>query len=182
MIARNRIWEELKQAKSNILCLQKYIDKRRAYNRCYNGIVALIASAGALGYAINELIPFAASLIVGFISIVKSIMPSFLQTEPELSELDGLSDFYVRYMNSIEKIWYDFNHDFTEEKETMEFFFKLKESECDKESLLNRGVRNISKKFQKEIDDEAEEYINRVYFTKKDERNGEENIKEEQKR
>ena len=69
-------------------------------------------------------------------------------------------------MNSIEKIWYDFDHDFTCEKETMELFFKLKENECDKESILNKGVRNISKQFQKEIDDEAEEYINRVYFTK----------------
>ena len=36
MIARNRMWEELKQAKINILCLQKYTDRRRAYNRYYN--------------------------------------------------------------------------------------------------------------------------------------------------
>lgn len=166
MIARNRIWEELKQAKANILCLQKYTDKRRAKNRLYNSFIAITASAGALGYAVNEYVPFVTSITVGFVSIVKSIMPGFLQTEPELSELDGLSDFYVRYMNSIEKIWYDFDHNFVEEKETMEFFFKLKESECDKESLLNRGVRDISKKFQKEIDRDAEEYINRVYFTK----------------
>ena len=166
MIARNRIWEELKQAKANIICVQRYTDKRRAHNRWYNGFIAITASIGALGFAINEYIPFITSLLVGIVSIIKSIMPNFLQTEPELSELDGLSDFYVRYMNSIEKIWYDFDHDFTCEKETMELFFKLKENECDKESILNKGVRNISKQFQKEIDDEAEEYINRVYFTK----------------
>lgn len=45
-------------------------------------------------------------------------------------------------------------------------FFELKETECDKESAYNRGVRNISKKMQREIDAEAEEYINRVYFEK----------------
>lgn len=168
MIARNRIWEELKQAKANIICLQKYTDRRRFNNRCYNGFIAVTASFGALGFAINEYIPFWTSLSVGFVSIVKSIMPGFIQTEPELSELDGLSDFYVSYMNSIEKIWYEYDNNHVDERTTMNLFFKLKDTECDKESLLNRGVRSISKKFQAEIDNEAEEYINRVYFTKEE--------------
>lgn len=169
MIARNRIWEELKQAKANILCLQKYTDIRCAHNRYYNGFIALTASIGALGFPINEYIPFIASLLIGFVSITKSIMPNFLQSEPELSELDNLSNFYVHYMNSLEKIWYDHEHEFTEEKETMELFFKLKDSECDKESIFNKGVRYISKGLQKKIDEQAEEYINRVYFEKEKE-------------
>ena len=169
MIARNRIWEELKQAKANILCLQKYTDIRRAHNIYYNGLIALTASIGALGFPINEYIPFIASLLIGFVSITKSIMPNFLQSEPELSELDNLSNFYVHNMNSLEKIWYDHEHEFTEEKETMELFFKLKDSECDKESIFNKGVRYISKGLQKKIDEQAEEYINRVYFEKEKE-------------
>ena len=58
MIARNRMWEELKQAKINILCLQKYTDRRRAYNRYYNAFIAIVSSIGALGFSLNELIPF----------------------------------------------------------------------------------------------------------------------------
>lgn len=166
MIARNRIWEELKQAKANILGLQKYTDKQRSYNRWYNGILAFTASVGALGYSINEIIPFITSIIIGITSIAKSILPNFLQSAQDLSELDILSDFYVRYMNSLEKIWYDNENNYADEKETMDRFFELKETECDKESAYNRGVRNISKKMQREIDAEAEEYINRVYFEK----------------
>lgn len=161
MIARNRIWEELKQAKANILGLQKYTDKQRSYNRWYNGILAFTASVGALGYSINEIIPFITSIIIGITSIAKSILPNFLQSAQDLSELDVLSDFYVRYMNSLEKIWYDNENNYADEKETMDRFFELKETECDKESAYNRGVRNISKKMQREIDAEAEEYINR---------------------
>ena len=149
--------------------MQKYTDIRRAHNRYYNGFIALTASIGALGFPINEYIPFIASLLIGFVSITKSIMPNFLQSEPELSELDNLSNFYVHYMNSLEKIWYDHEHEFTEEKETMELFFKLKDSECDKESIFNKGVRYISKGLQKKIDEQAEEYINRVYFEKEKE-------------
>ena len=58
MICRNRIWEELKQAKANIICIQKYTDKRRGYNRAYNGFVAITASAGALGTLLNDKVPF----------------------------------------------------------------------------------------------------------------------------
>lgn len=166
MIARCRIWEELKQAKVNIICLQKYTDRKRSKNRIYNAFVALTSSAGALGYVINEMIPVYTSIAVGFFSIVKSILPNFIQTEPELSELDNLSDFYVQYMNSLEKIWYNHEYKHIDEKATMDCFFELKETECNQQSKMNKGVRNISRKFQTEIDSEAEEYVNRVYFEK----------------
>ena len=143
MIARNRIWEELKQAKANILGLQKYTDKQRSYNRWYNGILAFTASVGALGYSINEIIPFITSIIIGITSIAKSILPNFLQSAQDLSELDVLSDFYVRYMNSLEKIWYDNENNYADEKETMDRFFELKETECDKESAYNLSLIHI---------------------------------------
>lgn len=123
MIARNRIWEELKQAKANILGLQKYTDKQRSYNRWYNGILAFTASVGALGYSINEIIPFITSIIIGITSIAKSILPNFLQSAQDLSELDVLSDFYVRYMNSLEKIWYDNENNYADEKGNDGSFF-----------------------------------------------------------
>lgn len=169
MICRNRIWEELKQAKANIICIQKYTDKRRGYNRAYNGFVAITASAGALGTLLNDKVPFVASMLIGFVSIIKSVLPNFVQGESELSSLDVLADFYNKYMNSLENIWYRFDHDIIDEEQAMDEFFKLKETECDKMSQMNRLVRNISKRFQRKIDEEAATYINRVYYEKKPE-------------
>lgn len=169
MICRNRIWEELKQAKANIICIQKYTDKRRGYNRAYNGFVAITASAGALGTLLNDKVPLFASMLIGFVSIIKSVLPNFVQGESELSSLDVLADFYNKYMNSLENIWYRFDRDIIDEKQAMDEFFKLKETECDKMSQMNRLVRNISKRFQKKIDEEAATYINRVYYEKKPE-------------
>lgn len=169
MICRNRIWEELKQAKANIICIQKYTDKRRGYNRAYNGFVAITASAGALGTLLNDKVPFFASMLIGFVSIIKSVLPNFVQGESELSSLDVLADFYNKYMNSLENIWYRFDHDIIDEKQAMDEFFKLKETECDKMSQMNRLVRNISKRFQRKIDEEAETYIDRVYFERETE-------------
>lgn len=166
MICRNRIWEELKQAKANIICIQKYTDKRRGYNRAYNGFVAITASAGALGTLLNDKVPFFASMLIGFVSIIKSVLPNFVQGESELSSLDVLADFYNKYMNSLENIWYRLDHDIIDEKQAMDEFFKLKETECDKMSQMNRLVRNISERFQKKIDEEAATYIDRVYYEK----------------
>lgn len=169
MICRNRIWEELKQAKANIICVQKYTDERRAYNRYYNGFIAITASAGALGTLLNEHVPLIASMLIGLVSIIKSVIPNFIQGESELSSLDVLADFYNKYMNSLENIWYRFHHGIITEEKAMEEFFELKDTECDKQSQLNRLVRNISESFQKEIDQEAEKYINSVYYERETE-------------
>ena len=108
-------------------------------------------------------------MLIGFVSIIKSVLPNFVQGESELSSLDVLADFYNKYMNSLENIWYRFDHDIIDEKQAMDEFFKLKETECDKMSQMNRLVRNISKRFQRKIDEEAETYIDRVYFERETE-------------
>lgn len=169
MICRNRIWEELKQAKANIICVQKYTDKRRAYNRWYNAFIAVTASIGAIASVKYAIIAQISSVLIGGVSIIKSILPAFIQGETELSSLDVLADFYNKYMNSLENIWYRFDHDIITEEEAMKEFFELKQTECDKQSQLNRLVRNISKKFQKKIDEEATIYINSVYYERETE-------------
>lgn len=166
MIARNRIWEELKQAKANIICLQKYTDKKRKHNRWYNTFIAITASIGTFGYILDSVIPAITSGIIGLSAIAKSILPGCLQNEQELSSLDVLIDFYVRYMNSLERIWYNLEYGNITEKEAMKIFFDLKGTESDKLSQLNKGVRNISNSFQEQINQEASKYINAVYFEK----------------
>ncbi len=168
MIARNRIWEEMKQAKANVSCLLRYTDIMRRWNRWYDFFIAISASIGALGSIYSTLVPIITSIVVAFVSIVKSLIPKLLQTETELFELDKLSDFYNDYLNSLEYLWYNYFNEFVNEEDTMKQFFELKEKECPKMSAYNRGVRFISKKMQDKIDKESKEYINRVYFTKEE--------------
>lgn len=170
MIVRQRIWEELRLAKANIICLQKYTDRGRRKSRIFNSLIILFASAGAIGGIFKQWVAVLASFLVAFSTILKTLMPNFLHSENELSELDRLMDFYSTYFNNLEKIWYynenlgkdESNH--ITESEIVERFFELKNSESDKFSALNRGVRSISKKEMNSINDEAREYVNRVYF------------------
>ena len=116
MVVRNKIWEELKQAHANVLCLCWYTNKQRKYERWYQAFIALVASGGTFGYLINEYAPLISSGIIAFISVAKSLFPHFLQPEKELCILDGLMDYYNKYMNEMEHLFYQFDHKGIEEK------------------------------------------------------------------
>lgn len=164
MNARNRIWEELRQAKANIICLQRYTSKARKKSRIFNIIIIVCASAGALGGIYEQWIAIVASALIAISSVLKALLANFIQSEHELSELDRLTDFYSKYLNSLEKIWYENENKISTEKEIMSNFFQLKENECDKYSSMNKGVRSIPDKEMRAINAQAKEYVSRVYF------------------
>ncbi|MDR0682043.1 MAG: hypothetical protein LBG15_09390 [Dysgonamonadaceae bacterium] len=166
MIARNRVWEELKQAKANIICLQHYTDKGRKKLRRIDSAIIILASIGSFGGFYNKWIAIILSGLVAIGAVLKTILPNVTQSEQELSELDRLMDFYSKYMNRIERLWYMYDNGNTTEDEMIHKLFEMKEEECDKYSLINKGIRSISKKEQEKIDKECIEYINRVYFLK----------------
>ena len=166
MVVRNKIWEELKQAHANVLCLCWYTNKQRKYERWYQVFVALVASGGIFGYLINEYAPLISSGIIAFVSVAKSLFPHFLQPEKELCILDGLMDYYNKYMNEMEHLFYLLDHNEIEEKEAIQKVYELKKDECSQQSIMNRFVRSIPESRHKKFDNESTEYINRVYFNK----------------
>ena len=121
---------------------------------------------GTFGYLINEYAPLISSGIIAFISVAKSLFPHFLQPEKELCILDGLMDYYNKYMNEMEHLFYQFDHKEIEEKEAIQTVYELKKDECSQQSIMNRFVRSIPESRHKKIDNESTEYINRVYFDK----------------
>lgn len=174
MTIRNRVWEELYWSKLCILSIMRYTARHRRYNRWYASFIALTASIGAFGYLKFQLAPFIASVLIGVVSLAKAIFPSLLQKEEELSSLDVITDFYVEYMTQLEHLFYMYQNSIFDKDEerndnlAAEEFFKLKETECDKQSLMNKLLRKISKKEHGLLNQEATEYVNRVYFNKYD--------------
>jgi phosphatidylglycerophosphate synthase len=165
MVARNRIWEELLQAKVNIVCIQRYTDSGRKILRIIDSLIIICATVGTVGSVYNKWFAIICIGLVTISSILKSILPNITQSEQELSELDRLMTFYSMYMNNLERLWYEYNNEKKIfEHEMIHKLFEMKQEECDKYSLLNKEVRNISKKENKKIKEKCTEYINRVYF------------------
>ena len=154
---RNKIWEELKQAHANVLCIRWYNNKQRKYDRYYNMFIALTASAGTFGYLLDEHAPLIGSGLIAFVSVAKSLFPYFLQPEKELCILDGLMDFYNLYMVEMETLLYKLDHEEMMEKETFDRMYDLKKTECDKQSVVNRFVRSIPEKRLQKIEQESTE-------------------------
>lgn len=166
MIIRNKVWEELKQAHVNILCLKWYTDRQRKYERYYQCFIAFTASAGTFGYIIEEWLPLVSSMLIAFVSVVKSLFPQFIQPEKELCILDGIMDFYNRYMNDLELLMFQHDNDTLNDDETMAKIYTLKGDECEKQSIMNRFVRSIPKNRMTQLVIESTEYINKVYYDK----------------
>ncbi len=101
MIAKNKLWEELRQAKANIICIQRYTDRGRNFSRLFNIAIVIFASTGTIGgLFVQPCIAIMASALVAISSILKTLLPSYIQSEQELSELDRLSDYYSKFLNS----------------------------------------------------------------------------------
>lgn len=164
MIVRNKIWEELRQAKANIICIQRYTDRNRKWSRYFGALIIILASAGTIGGLFKQWVAVAASALVAISTILKSLMPNFIQSEQELTELDRLMDYYSRYFIKVEKIWYELYESNITEKEAIDQMFEIKNDEADKLSTMNKLVRHLSKEEKDKINDEALDYVERVYF------------------
>lgn len=163
MIVRNKIWEELKQAHANVLCIKWYNDNRRRYNRRYQLFIAFVASGSSFGYLLNNNIPLIGSIIIAIMSIAKSIFPQFLQPEQELSELDKIMDYYNKYTSELECLFYKLDYKLIQEQEAVEILYKKKEEESPYQSKMNRLVYSIPKKRLYKIENDSTDYLSKVY-------------------
>lgn len=164
MVIKNKIWEEMKQAHANVLCVKWYTDKQRKHERYCQMFIALVASGGTFGYLLNEIAPLISSSIIAFVSVVKALFPHFIQPEKELCILDGLMDYYNGYMTELEHLYFRYETEDISDKEIEEFLYHLKKEEGGKQSTFNRLVRSIPQKRHEKIIKESETYINRVYY------------------
>lgn len=164
MVVRNKIWEEIKQAHANVLCLTWYTNHQRKYERWYQLFIAIVASGGTFGYLKYDFLPLVSSGLIAFVSVAQSLFPHFRQPEKELCVLDDLMAYYNQYMIEMEHLFYQFDHKMMNEEETIQKVYELKKEESLRQSTMNRLVRFIPSSRQKKLDKESNDYINKVYL------------------
>lgn len=164
MEVRNKIWEEFKQAKANVVCIRRYNSLQRQLSCIYQIFIAVCAAVGTFSFGFSDKIPFFALLSIAVVSLTKAIFPQIIQPEQELCELDGIMDYYNSFMNKLEKFFYELDKEQKTDDEVMDELFALKEDECKKESKMNKLIRWIPKRMQKKVDTEVQTYIDEVYF------------------
>ena len=160
----NKLWEEFKQAKANVVCIRRYNSVQRQLNSIYQIFIAVCAAVGTFSFGFSDRIPFFALLSIAIVSLVKAIFPQIIQPEQELCELDGIMDYYNSFMNKMEVFFYQLDKDLKNDDEVIQELSVLKEDECNKKSKMNRLIRWIPKRMQKKVDAEVQTYIEEVYY------------------
>lgn len=171
MLVRNRIWEELKQSLVNMYCLERYIDRGRKRLRWFNTLIIILPTTGALGGGIfdNKWIAIISAIATALVAILKAVLPNLIQTEQELTELDRLLEFYARYKNQLERLWYETETEEKNEEDAIKQLFEIKDTESEKYSLLNKGIRSLSEREEGKIQAKCDTYLNRAYSNNYDE-------------
>lgn len=155
-IAEKRLIEEMKQAKINVLCIERYTDKRRKRTRQYNVWITIISSIVGLFYLgenssqlsgntpLNNSIPLLLCAFVAFTAFKKAAPSNIIQSENELNDLDSLYTFYSLYFNTLEELWYKYKKRTCEEVDMMTRFYQLRADESKKSPELNKKMRALS--------------------------------------
>lgn len=164
MEVRNKIWEEFKQAKANVVCIRHYTSLQRQLNCIYQVFIAATATIGTVVSGFHAEASVYALGAIAIVSLTKAIFPQIIQPEQDLCALDELMDYYNSFMNKMEVFFYQLDQEQKSDDEIMKDLFVLKEKECKKESQMNKLIRWIPHYMQRKIDEEVIRYIKQVHF------------------
>lgn len=162
-----RVWDEMHKAKSYLLQIEIYGNRMRRLNRRVS--IAIVVTS--LGCAISAFFPdynwctVVTSVIVALSTIAKECLPTLVQPESELKELEEIRHFYKEYLQKLEKLFterFDEKSDVDDGKMT-DRFNRIIKTENDNESRLDIITRKLSQKERDIIREQSNAYFNRIY-------------------
>lgn len=161
---RNQIWEALKQTKCNEICLLLQTDKIRKRNRYVRYAIISFSALGSISYMFNSLGALLSSIIIFIISLSKESIPMLSRSESDVKEMDKLIVFYTNHMPKLDFLWRKTEMPEADEIALSKSLQKLIKSEALEKISMNKLVRHISKKENKIISDEADNYLKKTYY------------------
>lgn len=160
---RNRLWNELCQAKHNSrYCISLLAHRRKVVN-WFAMIILIFSGAGIMGWPFWKELPLVSCVIISVIQLLRLLQPHFMPTERQLDKLDSVVDFYFDYYNKLEKLWFDYENDRKSEEDIQTQFYEIKDSEKPINKIINEIVKSTNKKIQQKCDNEVRAYLSTVF-------------------
>lgn len=161
---RNRIWNELCQAKFKAVYTSLLYEHHKKINQIYNISIIIISASGILGWGFWDKIPLIACIIIGIISIFKELKNEILLNDKGFEAINKMHIFYTNYLNEIENLWYYFENGLSEEEGRL-LFYKIKKSEADVLNIVNEITKSTHKSIQKKASIECNLYFKNIFNT-----------------
>ncbi len=162
---RDRIWNELVQAKFNIEFATLYAERQRLYLRRFNILVLFFSTGGVMGWSFWDGIPLLSCVIIAVISLLRLLQPHIIMNDKQISNLDSISKFYFNYYNKLEKLWYDYEYETINFEKTKKLFFNIKASEEAINQIVNETLKSKPKDLITESKLNADNYFQLIFKT-----------------
>ena len=162
---RDRIWNELTQAKFNSEFATLYAEKQRVYLRRFNVLILLFSSGGVMGWTFWKDFPLFSCIIIASVSLLRLLQPHLIMNDKQISNLDNIIRFYFNYYNKIERLWYDLEHCTINNEIAKELFFEIKHSEEEINQTINETIKSKPDKLVKESKQNSDNYFKLIFNT-----------------
>ena len=83
MEVRNKIWEEFKQAKANVVCIRRYTSVQRQLNSIYQVFIATMAVIGTVVSGFHVQASVYALGAIAIVPFARAIFSEIIQQEKE---------------------------------------------------------------------------------------------------
>lgn len=162
---RDRIWHELTTAKFNCEFLSLYETRGRNILKYFNITILAFSSGGILGWPIWDKIPGIACIVVCAVSLIKLLQPQLIMSEVQIKNISDIGQFYNRYYNKIERIWYDLEGGKIDSEKAKKKLYKLKEEELVINPIINATIKTVPKKIKKKATTYTDSYLKMTFNT-----------------
>lgn len=154
----NRIWEEMKQANTNMYYAEVIIDRQTMIAKYRNFVVLLFSGGGAALYLVDTIIPACTSIAVAAATVVTQFMQS-----DGIERICRLHTNYTTYFNHLQDLYLRLNFDKIDVQKALEHLNGLIENNAGRQTEISQVFGKINKKFETFARNKSKTYLNRVY-------------------
>lgn len=160
---RDRIWNELAQAKHNVEFSALYCDEQRKFIKWFNIVILIFSTGGVMGWKVWDDIPLIACLVISTVSLLRLLQPQLIMSDKQLIILDQIHIFYCNYYNQLEKLWYEYEDKRINDSDATTEFFKIKNSETEIGIKVSDCIRRKPGYLVNKAKKYSDEYFTRVF-------------------
>ncbi|MCY0967893.1 hypothetical protein [Chryseobacterium wangxinyae] len=160
---RERIWFEMVDAKLKSIYCGLYLAKQRTINKWFNIIIVVFSTSGVLGWSFWKDLPFATSIIIMIMSIVKLLGTELIPNDNTFKKIEKSIDLYCDYYNKLENLWYEFDNDKIDNDKAQRKFYLIVAGEKDISKIINEVIKTKNSSFQDKAEIECNKYFDNIF-------------------
>ena len=158
---RTRLWGELTQSRFNLNYILYYALFQKKIVRCFNILLLVFSGGGLMGWEFWDYAPKIACYIIACMSLLRLLQPHLFLSDIQLAKFDSINEFYTKYYNSLEKLWFEYESNEINEMQMKNSFYEI----VGEEKSINKTVNDLIKNQPRFIYKKAKEDTD-LWFSK----------------